>query len=93
MNTFLPERADESEMRQVELIRSTEEEKQAQVAAVRAYNEARAGGQPAALERLQQVAASGGNVFEELLETVKAASLGRISHALYAVGGQYRRNM
>jgi len=93
VNTFLPERADESEMRQVELIRSTEEEKQAQVAAVRAYNEARAGGQPAALERLQQVAASGGNVFEELLETVKAASLGRISHALYAVGGQYRRNM
>jgi methylmalonyl-CoA mutase len=93
VNTFLPERADESEIRQVELIRSTEEEKQAQVAAVRAYNEARAGGQPAALERLQQVAASGGNVFEELLETVKAASLGRISHALYAVGGQYRRNV
>ena len=43
--------------------------------------------------RLQDVAASGGNVFEELMETVKTASLGRISNALYSVGGQYRRNM
>jgi len=93
VNTFLAERAGEDEVRPVELIRSTEEEKQAQVAAVRAYNDARADRQPVALERLQQVAASGGNVFEELLETVKVASLGRISHALYAVGGQYRRNM
>jgi methylmalonyl-CoA mutase len=39
------------------------------------------------------VAASGGNVFAELIEAVKVASLGRISNALYAVGGQYRRNM
>jgi len=93
VNTFLPERPDPDEVGQAELIRSTEEEKQAQVAAVRAYNDARAGRQEAALARLQQVAASGGNVFEELLETVKVASLGRISHALYAVGGQYRRNM
>ena len=38
-------------------------------------------------------AAAGGNVFGELMETVKSTSLGRISRALYAVGGQYRRNM
>ena len=43
--------------------------------------------------RLQQVAASGGNVFAELMESVKVCSLGQISHALYQVGGQYRRNM
>ena len=49
-------------------------------------------GQPA-LRRLQQVAAQGGNVFGELLEAVKHCSLGQISHALYAVGGQYRRGV
>jgi methylmalonyl-CoA mutase len=45
------------------------------------------------LQRLQAAAATGGNVFGELMETVKSASLGRISRALYLVGGQYRRNM
>ena len=47
----------------------------------------------AALKQLQEVARSGGNVFEELMETVKVASLGQITDALFKVGGQYRRNM
>ena len=47
----------------------------------------------AALARLQDVARGRGNVFAELLETVKVASLGQISGALYAVGGEYRRSM
>jgi methylmalonyl-CoA mutase len=93
VNTFLPEHANADENRNAELIRSTEEEKQAQVLAVRAYNDVHAGTQDAALLKLQAVAAGGGNVFRELMETVKSASLGRISRALYAVGGQYRRNM
>jgi methylmalonyl-CoA mutase len=93
VNTFLPEKRNEDELRAAELIRSTEEEKQAQVEAVRAFNAARAELQPAVLARLQQVAATGGNVFEQLVEAVKVASLGRISRTLYAVGGQYRRNM
>jgi methylmalonyl-CoA mutase len=63
------------------------------VAAVRAWQRRNAEGAPAALARLQQVAATGGNVFAELMESVKVASLGQISHALYEVGGQYRRNM
>ncbi|MGQ9835616.1 MAG: fused isobutyryl-CoA mutase/GTPase IcmF [Thermoanaerobaculaceae bacterium] len=46
-----------------------------------------------ALARLQQVARAGGNLFAELLETVCSCSLGQITHALYQVGGQYRRNM
>jgi methylmalonyl-CoA mutase len=46
-----------------------------------------------ALARLQQVARQGGNLFAELLQTVCACSLGQITHALYEVGGQYRRNM
>jgi methylmalonyl-CoA mutase len=86
-------RANADENRNAELIRSTEEEKQAQVLGVRAYNEVHAEAQSAALERLQATAAAAGNVFAELMETVKSASLGRISRALYAVGGQYRRNM
>ena len=43
--------------------------------------------------QLQEVARQGGNVFEELMETVKVASLGQITDALFNVGGQYRRNM
>jgi methylmalonyl-CoA mutase N-terminal domain/subunit len=46
-----------------------------------------------ALKQLQQVARLGGNVFEELMEPVKVASLGQITDALFNVGGQYRRNM
>ncbi len=93
VNTFLPEHANPDENRNAELIRSTEEEKQAQVVAVRAFNDVHAVAQDAALRRLQESAATAGNVFGELMETVKSASLGRISRALYAVGGQYRRNM
>jgi methylmalonyl-CoA mutase len=46
-----------------------------------------------ALARLQSVARTGGNLFAELLQTVCACSLGQITHALYEVGGQYRRSM
>ena len=45
------------------------------------------------VERLKEVARSRGNIFAELMETVKSCSLGQISHALYRVGGEYRRNM
>jgi methylmalonyl-CoA mutase len=46
-----------------------------------------------ALKKLQQVAIHNGNLFEELMETVKYCSLGQITAALFEVGGQYRRNM
>ncbi len=46
-----------------------------------------------ALARLQHVARSRGNLFAELLDTVCSCSLGQITHALYEVGGQYRRSM
>jgi len=45
------------------------------------------------LKQLQQVAIANGNLFEELMETVKFCSLGQITNALFEVGGQYRRNM
>ena len=48
---------------------------------------------PAALQRLREVALAGGNVFGELMHTVRVASLGQISDALFEVGGEYRRSM
>ena len=77
----------------IELIRSTEEEKQQQITNLHAFQTRNKERAPAALERLKTVAREDGNLFAELLETVKSCSLGQISSALYEVGGQYRRNM
>jgi methylmalonyl-CoA mutase len=93
INTFLSEHDALDEHKDAALIRSTEEEKQDQVAAVRAFQQRNAQGSAAAVARLQSVAAAGGNVFGELMNAVQTCSLGQISRALYQVGGQYRRNM
>jgi isobutyryl-CoA mutase len=93
VNTYLSGSDASEELKSAQLIRSTEEEKQAQVAAVRAFQARNNERSATALMSLQQAAASGGNVFAELMECVKVCSLGQISHALYQVGGQYRRNM
>jgi methylmalonyl-CoA mutase len=92
VNTFQRPGAEEpAEPR--ELIRASEEEKQAQLTNLRAFQGRKAAGAPEALRRLQAVALGGGNVFEELMETVKLASLGQIVEALFEVGGRYRRSM
>jgi isobutyryl-CoA mutase len=75
------------------LIRSSEEEKQAQVSSTQGYREHAPESRGEVLAQLQHAAASGGNTFEVLMEAVKVASLGQISAALYEVGGRYRRNM
>ena len=93
VNTFLAPGDAQEEHKAAALIRSTEEEKQDQVAAVRNFQARNAERSQAVLRKLQQVAAANGNVFAELMESVKVCSLGQISHALYEVGGQYRRNM
>ena len=93
VNTYLSGGDAAEEHKGTELIRSTEEEKQAQVAAVRAFQARNTQESPAALARLQQAASAGGNVFAELMQSVKVCSLGQISQALYQVGGRYRRNM
>ncbi len=93
VNTFLPATDAVEQQKHVALIRSTEEERSLQVSSVRAFQARNDELAPQALNRLQQIVMSGGNVFAELLNTVKAASLGQISHALYEVGGRYRRNM
>ena len=76
-----------------EVIRSTPEEKELQITNLKAFQERHAAKATAALQKLKQTAVNNGNLFEELMETVKYCSLGQITHALYEVGGQYRRNM
>ncbi|MGO4889124.1 fused isobutyryl-CoA mutase/GTPase IcmF [Anaerobacillus sp. MEB173] len=93
VNTYLNPNAPSEEEFEMELARASKEEKESQIINLRAFQEKHADKTEVALKRLQEVAVSGGNVFEELMETVKVASLGQISNALYQVGGQYRRNM
>ncbi|HVK97782.1 MAG TPA: methylmalonyl-CoA mutase family protein, partial [Flavisolibacter sp.] len=76
-----------------EVIRATEEEKQLQINNLHNFWKRHENESAAALKRLQEVAVKNGNLFAELMETVKYCSLGQITHALYEVGGQYRRNM
>ena len=95
VNTFRDPEADESQedFAGIPLARATKEEIESQLerlAEFQARNEKYAS---AALERLQKIALSGENIFEELMDTVKVCSLGQITQALYEVGGKYRRNM
>ena len=93
VNTFLKENAFELELTAVELARGTEQEKQSQLDRLKQFHERNAKTGPEALEKLFRTAQSGGNLFEELMETTRYCSLGQISDALYRAGGRYRRNM
>jgi len=93
VNTFLGKDHGGEITTTIELIRSTEDEKGQQITNVRAYQGARNGGAADGLKPLQQTARKRENLFAALVEAVKTHSLGQISHALYEVGGEYRRNM
>lgn len=92
VNTFLNKKGSPTIL-PVEVIRSTTEEKEQQIQNLKAFQLRNANKAEAALVELQRVAVNNGNLFEELMETVKYCSLGQITNALYSVGGQYRRNM
>ncbi|WP_411824491.1 methylmalonyl-CoA mutase family protein [Leptospira sp. 'Mane'] len=76
-----------------EVIRSTDEEKKKQISNLQLFQKRNEKDSDPAIQTLKKTSKEKGNVFGELLETVKVASLGQISQALYEVGGQYRRNM
>jgi len=76
-----------------EVIRSTKEEKEQQIKNLQAFWKRNETKSEKELKKLKEVAINNGNLFEQLMETVKYCSLGQITHALYEVGGQYRRNM
>jgi len=92
VNTFLNKKGSPTIL-PTEVIRSTTEEKEFQIKTLQAFHKRHADKNAAMLKRLQQAAVNNENLFAELMETVKYCSLGQITNALYAVGGQYRRNM
>ncbi len=92
VNTFLNKNGSPTIL-PTEVFRSTTEEKEQQIKNLQAFwnrNENKSGDM---LQRLKKAAINNNNLFAELMETVKYCSLGQITHALYEVGGQYRRNM
>lgn len=92
VNTFLNKKGSPTEL-PGEVIRSTTEEKEQQIANLQAFWKRNKSKSAEALLRLKKAAIENRNLFAELMETVKYCSLGQITHALYEVGGQYRRNM
>ena len=92
VNTFLNKKGSPTIL-PTEVIRSTTEEKEQQIKTLQAFwkrNEAKSEKE---LKMLKETAINNGNLFAQLMETVRYCSLGQITHALYEVGGQYRRNM
>jgi methylmalonyl-CoA mutase len=92
VNTFLNKQGSPTQI-PGEVIRSTTEEKEQQIQNLHAFWKRNEAHSEKMLNRLKQSAIQNGNLFEELMETVKHCSLGQITKALYEVGGQYRRNM
>ncbi|WP_316743220.1 methylmalonyl-CoA mutase family protein [Pedobacter antarcticus] len=92
VNTFLNKKGSPT-VTPGEVIRATEEEKQYQINALTNFQKRNEDTKEKILEELQRKAVLGDNIFEALMDACKICSLGQISKALYAVGGQYRRNM
>jgi len=92
VNTFLSSKGSPTVLPK-EVIRATEEEKQYQIHMLeelhRTYGETAQGH----IRKVQEAAINNRNMFEQLMEACKHASLGQITEALFEVGGQYRRNM
>jgi methylmalonyl-CoA mutase len=91
VNTFLNPAG--MAQREIELARSTDEEKQSQIQRLRDFQSRNAAASGPMLQKLKQTVIDNGNVFAVLVDAVRVCSLGQISGALYEVGGQYRRSM
>ncbi len=91
VNTFLNPKG--MAQQEIELARSSDDEKQSQIKRLRDFQARNAASAPAMLEKLKQTVIDNGNVFAVLVDAVRVCSLGQISTALYEVGGQYRRSM
>ena len=92
VNTFLNKKGSPTILPN-EVIRSTREEKEQQIQNLHAFQKRNVAKSEEALQKLKEVAINNDNLFAQLMESVKYCSLGQITHALYEVGGQYRRNM
>ena len=90
VNTFRPEF--EPEATTIELARSTEEEKQSQIARVQEFQTRHQDDAELSLNHLKETVTQGGNGFAALMDAVRHCSLGQLTDAFFEVGGQYRRN-
>lgn len=93
VNSYINPNEQMESINSMEIARASYDEKQSQIDHVADFQTKHGSEANVALERLKQVARQNGNLFEELMNTVRVASLGQITQALYEVGGQYRRNM
>jgi methylmalonyl-CoA mutase len=91
VNTFLNPNGQQDY--EIELARSSDEEKQSQIKRLREFHATHADTGAAALERVREAAIRNENIFAQLVDAVRYCSLGEITNALFEVGGQYRRNM
>ena len=78
---------------EIELARSSDDEKQSQLQRLADFQARNADQAPVWLAKLKETVIENGNVFAVLVDAVKYCSLGQITTALYDVGGQYRRTM
>ncbi len=92
VNTFLSSKGSPTVL-PAEVIRATEEEKQAQIDTLKNLHEAKKDTAKTSIGKIQHAAIHNENIFEQLMEATKVCSLGQITSALFEVGGQYRRNM
>lgn len=92
VNTFLNKKGSPTVLPQ-EVIRATEDEKKRQIQVIKSLHEAFENEGHEAIGKLKEAAMNQENIFEQLMEVTKVCSLGQITHALFEVGGQYRRNM
>jgi methylmalonyl-CoA mutase len=76
-----------------EVIRASVQEKEQQIETLRSLQQRHKDISPMKLKALQQAAISNKNMYDQLMDVSKYCSLGQITHALFEVGGQYRRNM
>ena len=76
-----------------EVIRATEEEKELQIENLHNQHSLHVETTAKSIKALKKKALKNENLFAELMECVKTCSLGQITHALFEVGGQYRRSM
>jgi methylmalonyl-CoA mutase len=92
VNTFLSSKGSPTVL-PAEVIRATEDEKEAQIETLQNLHRATVEDAAKMLSELQQTSIRNENIFEALMEVTKKCSLGQITHCLFEVGGQYRRNM
>ncbi len=92
VNTFLSSKGSPTVLPQ-EVIRATKEETEHQIQVVENMHKAYAEEAGEQLQKLQETALAGENIFEQLMEATKVCTIGQLTGALFQVGGQYRRNM